>query len=239
MKEIQAILVEDQELGMQNLKFKITQNCPSVEIVAKCSSGQEAIKAIQEHEPQLVFLDYDLGSMTGFQVLDRLDYLDFEVIFVTNHNQYAIDAINSYDSTYFLVKPIDDQNLVEGVKKAQRILESKFKAKEFLTVRSIGQIDRIPIRQITYLEASDVSTVIHLDSGRVFVYSKPLKHVSNLLSSYNFCRIHRSYTVNLQVVYTIIKEDGMYYCIVPHPQSKKGKKLPVENKYRASMLKHI
>lgn len=239
MKEISAVLVEDQQLGMDNLEFKIRENCPAIQIIAKCLSGQEAIKAIQDLEPQLVFLDYDLGNMTGFQVLDRLEYLDFEVIFVTNYDQFAIEAINKYSPAYFLVKPLDDEKLVEGATKAHKAIEDKYKSKEFLTVRSLGRIDRIPIRQITYLEASDVSTIIHTSDGRNILYTKPLKHVSNLLTQSHFRRVHRKYVINLTFIHTILREDGTYYCLLPHPQNPKGKLLPVGDSYRTDFLKHI
>ena len=239
MKEISAILVEDQPLGMDNLEFKIQENCPAVQIVAKCLSGQEAIKAIQEHEPQLVFLDYDLWNMTGFQVLDRLEYLDFEVIFVTNYDEHAIAAINHYSPAYFLVKPLEDEKLVEGVWKAHKAIEDKYKAKEFLTVRSLKRIDRVPINHITYLEASDVNTIIHTSDGRNIIYTKPLKLVSSLLSQGHFRRIHRIYHVNFMFVHTILRYDGTYYCQLPHPQNPKGKLLPVGETYRRDFLRYI
>lgn len=239
MKEIQAILVEDQELGMENLEFKIQKNCPGIKIVAKCRSGEEAIAAIQEHEPDLVFLDHDLGNMDGFQVLDRLDYLNFEVIFVTVHDKSAIQAINDYSPTYFLVKPIDDQKLVEGVSKARRAIEEKLRSKDFLAVRSIGKIERVPIKEISYLEANNNRTLIYTKNGRFFVYGKPLKHVTALLPGEQFLRIHRAYTVNLNLVHTILHEDNAYVCIIPHPQNKDGKKLPVGEKSRTALLRRI
>lgn len=241
MTNIEAIIVEDQELGMKNLVYKIQENCPNIDIVAQCQSGKQALQSIKQHAPQLVFMDYDLGNMTGFQVLDRLEEIDFEVIFVTNFDEYAIEAINRYSPTFYLVKPIDDDQLVKGVKKASKALQERLISNGFLKLPSTGKISRIPIVDILYLEASNVSTLIYTKDGRFFIYTKPLKYVTGLLSTNpnTFCRMHKSYTVNLQYVHTLIKEDGMYHCIVPHPQNPKGKKLPVGETFRATVLKKI
>ena len=95
MRSLRAVIVEDEPTGIENLRYKLEQQCPEVEIVAECLSGKDAIRQIQRHLPDLVFLDIMLGDMTGFDVLKEIRQPTFAVVFTTSYDEYAIQAIQS------------------------------------------------------------------------------------------------------------------------------------------------
>jgi two-component system LytT family response regulator len=114
MSNIRTVIVEDEEPGINNLVEKLKRNCPQVEVVDICRTAPEAMTNIPLHKPDLVFLDINLGSLNGFDVLNYFGTIDFEVVFTTDYDQYVINAIrvNALD---YLLKPISEQELVEAV----------------------------------------------------------------------------------------------------------------------------
>ena len=118
MHSIRAIIVEDEPTGLENLRWKIQNNCPEVQIVAECPNGESAIKAIRRHLPDIIFLDIMLGDMTGFDVLKAIKHPSFEVIFTTSYDDYAIEAIKNSALDY-LLKPVEVDELTEAVAKAR------------------------------------------------------------------------------------------------------------------------
>lgn len=230
---LKTILVEDEQLIMDSLEVKLSNNCPQVDIIAKCLTGESAIKAIHEKKPDLVFLDFELGTMTGFDVLDRLKHIPFEVIFTTNFDQYAIEALNEYDPVYYLLKPINDKKLVEAAQKADEIIRQKRnKDKEQILLHSQRTIDPITLNEIVYCKADNVSTEVYFLDGSRKVVSQTLKKFTERLPSDKFYRTHKSYTVRLNAISTITREDGKLYCVLP----PKGEKIPVAQDKKQGLL---
>lgn len=124
MKPLRAIIVEDEPTGIENLRFKLKEYCPEVEIVAECLNGKDAIRQIHRHLPDVVFLDIMLGDMTGFDVLKGIRQPTFEVIFTTSYDEYAIQAIKT-NALDYLLKPIDIDELIEAVSKMRLKLMEK------------------------------------------------------------------------------------------------------------------
>ena len=127
MKTLRAIIVDDENLARRGLALRL-QHIPQVEVVAECSNGAEALRAIAEHDPDLVFLDIQMPGMDGFEVISHLqaDTMPM-IVFVTAFNEYAVDAfkVNAVD---YVLKPIDEERLQEAVERAIAHLEQRTSA---------------------------------------------------------------------------------------------------------------
>ena len=121
---MRTILVDDEHDGIRTLKKLLELNCPEVEIVATCSNVAEALQKLEEMKPELVFLDVRMPGKTGLDMLAELSEIDFEVIFVTAHNEYMLQALQ-FSAVDYLLKPVDEDRLLEAVHRVEKRLEEK------------------------------------------------------------------------------------------------------------------
>jgi len=215
MKNLRAIIVEDEPTGIENLRFKIQENCPEVEIVAECLNGKDAVRQIRRHLPELIFLDIMLGDMTGFDVLKEIRQPTFEVIFTTSYDEYAIKAIKT-NALDYLLKPIDVDELIEAVSKMQRKLMDKestsstsSRSSKLGFPISTGQQFLDP-NNIVYISAEDNVAVLHLPGREKVKLTKSLSWVEELLDGRGFCRVHHSYVINFNHMSEYVRQDGGY-----------------------------
>jgi len=220
MKTLKAILVDDEYDSREILENYIRKYCPNVELLALCKDIQEGEAAIKEYKPDLVFLDIEMPFGNGFDLLEKFDSINFEVIFVTAFSNYAIKALNM-SAAYYLLKPIDIDELVEAVQKVTCKLEDtpglflpNVVLKNLhalncqdqkLVIPNVNGFDLISVAEIVRCEAMDNYTQIYMDSGKKHLVSKTLKHFENLLTECNFLRVHKSHLVNLKKVVKYIK----------------------------------
>ena len=213
MKQLRAIIVEDEPSGLENLKFKLSENCPDVEVVAECLNGKDAIRQILRNLPDVVFLDVMLGDMTGFDVLKAIRQPTFELIFTTSYDEYAIQAIKN-NALDYLLKPIDIDELIEAVAKAHQ----KFKSKE-VSIPSQPSKVGFPIstgqqyidpQDIIYISAEDNIAILHLPEKETIKLTKSLGWVEDLLADKSFFRVHHSYMVNFNHIKEYVRQDGGY-----------------------------
>lgn len=212
MTTIRAIIIEDEELGRQLVKNYL-ESIPEVEVVCDCENGFEGIKAIQEHSPDLVFLDIQMPKLNGFEMLEILDDNKPEIIFTTAYNQYAIQAfeLNAVD---YLLKPFSRERFKEAVGKAiqrirtqqpKNIAVSKLASQpitefiERIVVKSNNKIHVIPISKIKYLEAQDDYVMIYTDDSK-HLKQATMKYFEQHLDPNTFLRIHRSYIIRMDQV---------------------------------------
>lgn len=196
---IKAILVEDEERGMRALEIKLEENCPEVEIIAKCWSAHEAIESIQMLRPDLVFLDVRLDQKTGFDVLLPLHRIQFEVIFVSGYEEYAIRAFREGALDYIL-KPIAVEELKGAVQKAKEKIAAQANINRIVVPISSG-IRMLMLKNILYCQAQDNFTRIFLrDTKKTIMTPRLLRDIGSRLPSQQFYRIHRKHIVNLCMV---------------------------------------
>lgn len=207
-KAIRAIVVEDEEGGMDNILLKIERYCPEIEIIATCHTGESAIKQIKDKRPQLVFLDIELGTMSGFDVLKNVQQIPFEVIFTTAFDDYAIQAIKSSAVDYIL-KPIRPTELTEATEKAILRIQKQGYSSRILVPSGNSHIV-IQTKDIIYCMADNVYTNIHRNDKRPFLAVKTLKSVYTMLPKHIFHRVSRSAIVNLDYVESFHRADGGY-----------------------------
>lgn len=220
-----AIIVEDEARSRELLQDLVEANCRDIEIVALAGSVDEAVKLIKEHKPDLLFLDIELQTGTGFEVLQQLADLSPAVIFTTAYDHYAIRAIK-FSAADYLLKPIDIEELKEAVTKVlsrkketqQHLLSSLMHNLEqlhnnhspTLTLSLANELEFIPLQEIIRIEAAGAYSKFCLIDGRNIMVSKNLKEYELLLAGHSFMRVHNSHIINLNKIKRLLKTDGGY-----------------------------
>jgi two-component system, LytTR family, response regulator len=224
MNRIKAILIDDEPRGLASLQKLLQLNCPEVEVVACCNSAEVAKDAITQWNPQLVFLDIAMPGKTGLDLLRELQEINFEIIFVTAHNNYMTQAFH-FSAVDYILKPVDDELLVEAVKRAGKRIEAKTgglpvetflhnmghksgSQKMKLCIPSLKGFRVIDIQDIVYCEASGNYTNFHFTNQPLVCASKPIHEYEELLADCNFVRIHKSFLANLEHIKEYIRGEG-------------------------------
>ncbi len=218
--KIRALIVDDEEKGRHTLRNLLNEYCTQVEVVALADSPATGFKAIQEYQPELVFLDIRMpASDEGFQLLESIDNIQFAVIFTTSYDEYAIRAIK-FSALDYLLKPI---NILELQKSVNRYLKRRGNsdavaiknlpkyAQEFqkLGLPSIEGLTFINVGEIIRCEADGNCTVFYTTNRKKIMVTKTLKYYDELLSNSNFHRIHGSHLINLKHIVKYKKEGGV------------------------------
>ena len=216
-----AVLIDDDESNLSSLSEKLGKHCPQIEIIARCDNAQDGIKAIDGLQPDVVFLDIEMPVMNGFVMLQQLIYKNFELIFVTAYDHYAIKAIR-YSALDYLVKPVEIEELKAAVSSVEvnRKNQSSHSQLELLleylqkkqprriTIPTGKGLQFINLEDIIYLEASNNYTNIYLSTGQKFLVSRTLKDFEELLPTETFLRIHHSNIINKSFVEKYIRGEG-------------------------------
>lgn len=238
MNPLRAILVEDEPTGMENLRWKLQNNCPEVEIIAECLNGEDAITNIRRHLPDLLFLDIMLGDMTGFDVLKAIRHPTFEVIFTTSFDEFAIQAIKNSALDY-LLKPIEGEELQEAVAKARiKILREAQTAPISVPTTKLGfpistGQQFINLDDIIYAEAQDNNSVLHLIENQQVHLTRSLGWLEEHLNNYKFSRIHHSYLINVNHLKEYIRNEGGYVVM------SNGKGISISRRKKDTFLKNL
>lgn len=226
---ISAIIVEDDPLFKEMLVDLLPKSMVEVEILATCNTLRQAKEAINRHNPQLVFLDVELPDGKGIELFQEYeDYGNFETIFVTAYDKYALDAIKRNAADYIL-KPVKNDELNIALLKVQQRLEAQaalIKIDELnALVKTIDQQNTqdkkisintndgtifIKINDILKLESESNYTVIHLEQNKKIIASKTLSVFEELLDAFNFIRIHRSFIININKILQVLNDNGNY-----------------------------
>lgn len=209
---IKTIIIEDEQQSREVLELMLKKNKEVIEIVDSCSTPAKGIESIQLHSPDLVFLDIEMPRMNGFEMLKKLGTINFEIIFTTAYNKYAINAIK-ISAVDYLLKPIDAEELANAIKKCRRNLEQKNSNEKMevllknlsqhnaldktLTLASVDGIRFIKMKDIIRLEANGRYTKFYLVNKEVIIASRTLGDFDEALSSNEFFRIHEAHIINL------------------------------------------
>jgi len=203
------IIIDDEPLA-RSITKEYLQKHPDLEIMQECNDGFEGLKAIQEHRPDLIFLDIQMPKITGFEMLELLDQPP-SVIFTTAFDEYAIKAFEAHAIDY-LLKPFNQERFDKAIAKwkeqkvnstekaTQDLLESASQSpsqNHRIVVKNGSKIKIIPVHDVQYLEAADDYVKIHTSEG-YFLKNKTMTHFENTLDKEQFVRSHRSYIVNVQ-----------------------------------------
>jgi two-component system LytT family response regulator len=208
MSNLRVVLVDDEPLARSLLREYLYQQA-DVEIVAECGNGFEAVKAVVELKPDLMFLDIQMPRLDGFEVLELIG-TDVNVIFVTAYDQYAVRAFQIHAVDY-LLKPVSPERFSEALQHAreriarhERMPVSQLTADrqhgsktERVLIREGANVHVIPVGKIDYVEAQD-DYVRYRSEGRNLLKQQTLAEVEGVLDPARFVRIHRSYILNIE-----------------------------------------
>jgi len=224
MQSVKSILIDDEPRGLSSMQKLLELNCPDVEIIAMCSNVDEAIEKIKVLKPELAFLDISMPVKNGFDLLKELKNPSFEVIFVTAHNQFMIEAFH-FSAIDYLLKPVDDDLLIDAVKRAKKRISEKAGNKNIetflhnmqvkqsmqkmkLCIPSLKGFQVIELDDIFYAESSGNYTNLYFANQQMICTSKPMHEYEVLLEDAGFVRIHKSCLVNLLHVKEYIRGEG-------------------------------
>ncbi|PCI97350.1 MAG: DNA-binding response regulator [Flavobacteriales bacterium] len=225
---IKAVIVDDTKANRDTLEVLIKKYCPELKIVGTASNIQDAEVMIETQQPKLVFLDIEMPGGTGFDLLERLDIINFEVIFVTAYDKYAIRAFQ-FSAIDYLLKPINIKDLIHAVHKitSKERLYSGEELKEVvrnmkggtsenkkLAIASVQGLDFVPIKNLIRCEADGKYTLCVLEDGKRILSSKNLKEFETILSEENFYRVHHSHLINMTHIKRYAKQDGGHLVMI-------------------------
>lgn len=239
---LRAVIIDDEHTSREILRNYLGKYCPEVLVLGEAGMIGEGIELIRRLKPNLVFLDVEMPFGNAFDLLEEMPDRNFETVFVTAYDQYAIEALNQH-AAYYLMKPIDIDELVKAVAYVEgvinkenalqdRILSPRFpKVKGKITLPQQDGFQVLDVSEILYCKADDNYTEIFLDKKRILI-SKTLKYFEEALAEFTFVRIHKSYLVNLNEVVRYKKGKGGSVVLT------NGKELMVSASGKKALLSH-
>lgn len=223
---MKAILVDDEPDGIRTLQKMLERHCPHVKIAATCSNALQARQQVEALKPDVVFLDIQMPGKSGLELLTELteSAKDFEVIFVTAHNEYMLQALQ-YSAADYLLKPVDEDRLIDAVQRVEKRLAAEKKEERTETLlHNLSKAGRpsemrlclptlkgfivLKLDDILYCEAERSYTVFHLTGNKTVTVSKSLIEYDTILQDTSFLRIHKSFLINLNHVKEYQRGEG-------------------------------
>jgi len=221
--QVKAVIIDDEQHSLETTDILVRKYCPGVLVMGLADSPEKGITLIDALNPELVFLDIAMPRMNGFEMLQFVQFKEFDIIFTTAFDAYAIKAfkVNAID---YLLKPIEPEELIKAVDKVKskveknlhlnridEILQSSglqgFK-KNKLALPVEGKIAMLEYDSILYCESDGNYTKIHLSTQKTIMVSRTLKDIESMLPQPIFMRIHHSYVVNINHIKEYIRGEG-------------------------------
>lgn len=241
---MRALIVDDERNVREALKALLMLWSPETEVVGEASGVSDALNKIEKLNPELVFLDVEMGDGTGFDLLNKILIRNFEVIFVTAHQHYAISAIRM-SACDFLLKPVDPDDLVDAIERAKVKLKSQGGDPiEVMLQHAKGVKDRIVLKDMENIFIIRIADIIHCEADgrytRFFIdgrekpilVSTNLKEYDQLLSPSGFVRIHHSHLINLAHINRIDKVNLSVHM-------SKDQKVPISVRKKDELMKRL
>ncbi|HVU95520.1 MAG TPA: LytTR family DNA-binding domain-containing protein [Puia sp.] len=245
---LRVVIVDDEQHCCDNLQWLLNEYCPGVEVVGVSNGAEEGLLQIRQLQPQLVFLDVEMPVTDGFAMLERLSGIDFDLIFTTAYDQYAIRAIR-FGALDYLLKPVDKDELQAAVAKSlhrpsPNALDRQLAALlthvrqnnagiQKIALPTLHGYELVPVDDILLCESNSNYTDIRLTDGRHFLISRTLKEVEELLDGAPFLRVHNSFLVNLDYAIRYMKGEGGSLVL------KNEVTVPVSRSKKEELLKRI
>lgn len=241
--KIEAILVDDEAIARKVLRNYLEKYCPQVKILGEAENIKQAVPLIEENEPQLVFLDVEMPFGNAFDVLEATKDYTYETIFITAFSEYSLKALNM-SAAYYILKPIDIQELITAVDKVSKSLEQKerFNRNQIL-LENLNQVperqqlmlptqsgfDVVKLNEIVRIQADGNFSLVFLSNGEKKMVCRFLKHFEDILEK-PFLRVHRSHIINLNFVKAYTKGNGGFLTM------QDDMEIEVSNSYKSSVL---
>ncbi len=220
---MKAVVIDDEKDSRAILANYLQKYCPEVTLCGFGESVATGLEAIQKHDPDIVFLDIEMPYGNGFDLLEKIEHIHFETVFVTAFDHYAIRALNQ-SAAYYLLKPIDIDELQQAVEKikAERMggtqapraqvlaHNTRAGASQKIMLPTLEGFEVVTIEHILYCEAVDNFTRFHFETEPPLLICRTLKYFEDVLADHGFLRIHRSHVINPRFVVRYTKGKGGY-----------------------------
>lgn len=240
------VVIDDEKPARENLKTTLREYFPDLIPVGEADSSKTGVELLNRVSTDLVFLDIDLFDGTGFGMLEKLEKIDFQLIFVTAYNDYAIRAFR-VNALYYILKPIVLGELLKAVNRArenQRISQngryremlnniSESPVSQKLAIRESTGIRYLHIADIIRCKSDNSYTEFYLKNGQKFTSSRSLKDYSEILSEFGFFRIHQSHLVRLSSISRIVREGGTFV------ELDSGDTLPLSRRKKDDLIRKM
>ncbi|MFY0714882.1 response regulator transcription factor [Seonamhaeicola sp. NFXS20] len=240
---MRVIIVDDEVAAINSLSWELRKHAGFISIIETFTSPKEAISGINYLKPDCVFLDIEMPEMTGFSLLDKLEYRNFAVVITTAYNQYALKAIKESAIDY-LLKPVDEDDINCVIEKLKKIDNghsfhiqfkqtfealSKVNESQIVKIPVSGKVLFIRIEEILYCESEGNYSRVFLQSGEKLMVSKKLKELESILPARFFFRVHNSYIVHILKVNEYLRSEG--YLVLTNKR-----KIPISRNKREAFL---
>lgn len=242
------VVIVDDEVTVRNaISSLLGEHFPDIRIMASAGTIEEGYDAVVKYSPDLLFLDIGLPDGTGFDLLKRFPKISFKIIFVTGHNEYALDAIKVSALDYVL-KPVDTDELRRAVEKAGKVINHEEQILKFqalsenlqdkkvlkrIILHTSDHLQLISVSDIIRAEADSNYTSFSLSNGKHILVSRTIKEYAGLLSGSGMIRVHQSHLVNINYIDRFVKKDGGYLLL------KEGTKIPVSPNLKKQVLQAL
>lgn len=249
-KKLETILVDDEGVSLRSLRYELEKYCPNVEIVDELTDPVMAIESIKEHDPDLVFLDIEMPRINGFDLLQSFSSINFDVIFVTAYDEFAVRAFE-FNAIDYLLKPVLKSKLIQSVNKVAVKQRHQFAQEDLhalmqniqrnvpdpriptLAIPTQEGFEIIHISEITHLQAESNYTWVFLAKDEKYLVSRTMKEVAEMINSSQFLRVHKSYFVNLNHIRKYVRGRGGYLIL------RNGLDIPVSRNQRSDLLEAL
>jgi len=243
---INTVIVDDEKKGRDLLQILLREHCPAINVVGVADDISKALELINLLNPELIFLDIHMPGGSGFDLLEKIGDRKINVIFVTAYHEHAIKAFK-FSALDYLLKPIDEEELIKAVKKAEALVSKTPVSKDAEVLKpsyntsgngrlalstSLGLVF-VEIKDIERCEASGKYTTCFLSNSKEIIVTKNLKEFEDVLSEYNFIRIHHSHLINLEYIRQYHKGRGGYITM------KSGSTITVSQRKKEEFLKRL
>jgi two-component system LytT family response regulator len=247
MKEITAVLIEDNSLALELLTKDITTKHKEIRILGTATSVVEAAKLLRKTEPDILFLDIILGDGTGFDILEIYPHLTSKIIFVTASDGHAIKAFK-FAAIDYILKPYSDADLTNAIEKASKQIQpsnGQLNVLKEVITKPNNELEKISLHTLEKIIVANISDIIRCNSDNNYttfyfknreklLVSKTLKFYADLLKEVGFLRVHQSHLINTKYIKEFIKSDGGYLILtdnsnVPVSVRKRNEVLAILN----------
>ena len=242
---LRAVIVEDEKRSREALTGLLKRYCKNLKVVGEAENVREGLEVIRQQNPDVVFLDIQMPDGSGFKLLEQIKHINFDVIFTTAYDQFAIKAIR-YSALDYLLKPIFPNDLVNAVNKAEKNKQAQKSTDNIkvlleninrppaespkIILSTFEKINVIKVDEIIRCESDNYYTMFYFTNGKRLLVSKTLKEHDELLSEHNFIRPHKSHLINVKYIKSYLKTDGGVILM------ENGSKIPVSRRKKEYIM---
>ncbi|MEO0897247.1 MAG: LytTR family DNA-binding domain-containing protein [Bacteroidota bacterium] len=248
MQALKALIIDDEAISRETLRTYLERYCPQVNVLGEADGVKAGLAAISKHKPDLIFLDVEMPYGNAFDLLEQVEDISFETIFVTAYSQYALKALNQ-SAAYYLLKPVDVDELIaaidkvaDNIKKNQQAFHTRILVENLRTMQQQSRKVVLPVmegfevikmKEIIRCQANGNFTDIFLKEGKKKMICRPLKHFEEILGEAGFMRVHRAHVINLEYVIGYIRGKA------GQVRMDDGSEIQVSTSYKKELMDHF